>query len=81
MKRKADSDLSELGRWMRKNRYTISGLTELIRVELGREFLSQRTVENWIYRRSVIPTGKNLKAISAVTSGEVTANSFVEDEP
>lgn len=77
MKRKADAELSELGRWMRKNRYSISGLTELIRSELGVRYLSQRTVENWIYARAV-PTGKNMKAIKAITGDEVTADSFIE---
>lgn len=64
-------------KWLIDNRYSNRQFAERMKEQLGVEKFSERTVEKWRY--GAIPSPRNLIAIKAITSGEITAETFAEE--
>lgn len=66
----------KLRQWLSDNSLTAPEFCQLLAGQMGKKYVSLNTVENWVQERS-LPRRDALKAISAVTAGQVTANDFV----
>lgn len=64
--------------WLRENRYTDPQFAAAMAKALETPRFSSRTVEKWRIGKS-IPRPRNMGAIKAITKGEITADSFLEE--